>query len=294
MALDQDHIGYLSDHSQGRLATIGADGSPQNKPVGYTYNVELGVIDIGGFNMEASAKYRNVVINPEVSFVVDDAIGQGPAGMRFVEVRGRAVQAELEEDSPEGERGTPVIRVRPSRVVSWNVGQGEAKFRSFDLRIDGSSDIDAHRPSAGIQGSAAKSAVAAVQSFVGELQQGWDVRDADITNRHFASDLVWGSPFGATVLGYEDLHAIHLRLKKEGRGGPSSRFEIVAVLVPAAGIAVAQVRRVALDENGEPVVPSHDTSGSFSELILYVLVKRGDNWWLAAGHNTPIRLAPGN
>jgi pyridoxamine 5'-phosphate oxidase family protein len=133
MDLDRDHVDYLSNHSLGRLATIGADGAPQNKPVGYTYNTELGVVDIGGFNMEASAKYRNVVSHPEVAFVVDDAIGQGASGMRFVEVRGSAVQAEVGDGSPEGEAGANVIRIRPRRVVSWNVGPGEAKFRSFDL-----------------------------------------------------------------------------------------------------------------------------------------------------------------
>jgi pyridoxamine 5'-phosphate oxidase family protein len=133
MQLDRDHADYLSNHSQGRLATIGSDGTPQNKPVGYTYNAELGVIDIGGFNMETSAKYRNVVSHPEVSFVVDDAIGEGASGMRFVEVRGNAIQAEAGAGSPEGGTEAKIIRIRPRRVVSWNVGPGEAKFRSFDL-----------------------------------------------------------------------------------------------------------------------------------------------------------------
>jgi hypothetical protein len=30
---------------------------------------------------------------------------------------------------------------------------------------------------------------------------------------------MWGSPFGATVGGYDELHAIHVRLKKIRRGG---------------------------------------------------------------------------
>lgn len=32
--------------------------------------------------------------------------------------------------------------------------------------------------------------------------------------------------------------------------------------------------------------------GPFSEIALYVLVKRNGTWWLAAGQNTPVRPAP--
>jgi hypothetical protein len=49
MPLDDAHVRYLTDHHQGRLATVAPDGTPQNKPVGYHYNPELGTIDIAGF-----------------------------------------------------------------------------------------------------------------------------------------------------------------------------------------------------------------------------------------------------
>jgi uncharacterized protein (TIGR02246 family) len=148
-----------------------------------------------------------------------------------------------------------------------------------------------NRPTLGAEGLEAQGAIDAVARLVEELQTGWDQHDADVSNRHFAADVLWGSPFGATVHGYEDLHAIHVRLKQQGRGGLSSRFEIVRVLVPAPGVAVAQVRRVALGSDGQPIEPSDDVTGSFSEMALYVLVRRGGVWWLAAGQNTPIRSA---
>ena len=148
-----------------------------------------------------------------------------------------------------------------------------------------------NRPTLGAQRGEAQEAIDAVARLVEELQTGWDQHDADISNRHFAADVIWGSPFGATVHGYEELHAIHVRLKQQGRGGLSSRFEIVRVLVPAPGVAVAQVRRVALDCDGQPIKPSDSLRGSFSEMALYVLVRRGGVWWLAAGQNTPIRSA---
>lgn len=148
-----------------------------------------------------------------------------------------------------------------------------------------------NRPTLGAEGAEAQEAIDAVARLVEELQAGWDQHDADLANRHFAADIMWGSPFGATVHGYEELHAIHVRLKQQRRGGPSSRFEIVRVLAPAPGVAVAQVRRVALDPDGQPIKPSGDVTGSFSEMALYILVRRDGVWWLAAGQNTPIRSA---
>jgi uncharacterized protein (TIGR02246 family) len=148
-----------------------------------------------------------------------------------------------------------------------------------------------NRPTLGVDGTEAQEAIEAVARLVEELQAGWDQRDADLSNRHFAADVMWGSPFGATVHGYKELHSIHVRLKQQGKGGRSSRFEIERILAPAPGVAVAQVRRIALDLDGQPIEPSDDVTESFSEMALYVLVRRGGVWWLAAGQNTPIRSA---
>lgn len=52
---------------------------------------------------------------------------------------------------------------------------------------------------------------------------------------------------------------------------------------------VAHVARFALDQNGDPVRPRRDGDGAFSEMAMYVLVRRDNDWWLAAGQTTPIR-----
>jgi uncharacterized protein (TIGR02246 family) len=153
------------------------------------------------------------------------------------------------------------------------------------------------RPVLGDGGVPEGDAAAAVAALVAELQQGLDDRDADVYNRHFAADVRWGSPFGMTVEGYELLHAIHQRINRSGRGGPASRYEVATVLSPTPDVIVTQVRRVALGPDGEPVPPrppGADGSGAFSEMAMYVLVRRDGQWWLAAGQNTIVLTPPQN
>jgi PPOX class F420-dependent enzyme/OxyR family protein len=297
MPIDSEHIEYLTTHTLGRLATVGPNGAPQNKPVGYRYNPSLGTIDIAGFDMERSAKYRNVGAHPDVAFVVDDSVGEGAEGVRFVELRGRAEHA---VDPDRGSAGTGggvsdrIIRIHPRRLLSWNIRSGHTGMHAEDLETGdpGSADAQATgRPALAATGAADEAAQAAVARLVDELQEGYDQRDADISNRHFAADLIWGSPFGATITSYDELHAIHVRLKERGVGGPASRYEVVQALSPAPGVAVAHVRRVAFDADGNPGPEGGASDAGFSEMALYVLVRHGGSWWLAAGQNTPIRLS---
>jgi uncharacterized protein (TIGR02246 family) len=132
----------------------------------------------------------------------------------------------------------------------------------------------------------------AVDRFVAGLQAGIDSADAELYNADFSDDVMWGSPYGATVSGYDALHSIHRGMFDHGVAvaGASSRYETVHVIAPAPDVAIAQVRRVALDADGEPI-PIADPS-VFSEMAMYVLVRRDGKWWLAAGQNTPVRPKP--
>jgi PPOX class F420-dependent enzyme/OxyR family protein/uncharacterized protein (TIGR02246 family) len=311
MALNATEEAFLAGHRLGRLAIIGPGAGPQVKPVGFAYNRELGTIDISGFNMAQSAKYRNVQRHPEVAFVVDTGAGAGFTDAHFLEIRGVA-EAVAGQVSSFPDAAAEIIRIQPRRVIGFNIdpklpglsirdigtGQPQSELPDKRHRPDKEeetravADADGDRPVLGAGGLAADSAAEAVQGLVAELQAGLDSHDADVYNWHFAADVIWGSPFGATVHGYNRLHAIHVQLKREQRGGPSSRYEIVAVLSPAPDVALAQVRRVALDPDGQPVMPSADLTGSFSEMALYVLVRRDGTWWLAAGQNTPVQPVP--
>jgi uncharacterized protein (TIGR02246 family) len=151
---------------------------------------------------------------------------------------------------------------------------------------------ESRRPSLGTEGTAARRANEGVAQLVEELQAGWNQHDADIADHSLARDVLWGSPYGATLQGYEELHHIHVRLKQQAKGGLASRFEIVRVLAPTANVAVTQIRRIALDSDGQALEPTADLAGAFSEMALYVLVRRDRTWWLAAAQNTPLRSLP--
>jgi len=281
---DAPHAQFLRSQQRGRLATVGPGGAPQNKPVGFRYNAELGTIDIAGTAMERSAKFANVALHPQVAFTIDDVpdAEAGADGVRFMEIRGAAEQVKL-KDAPLSDSSRWIIRIRPRRVVSWNVaGPG---MHAADVRGDESPAGDA-RPAMELAGAAADRAQAALTRLVAELQAGLGDRDAERYNRHFAADVMWGSPYGATVEGYDELHAIHERLHASQNRG-RSRYEIVRVLTPTPDVALAQVRRTALDERGE-AIPSVEGEERFSEMALYVLVRRDGDWWLAAGQNTVV------
>ena len=133
-------------------------------------------------------------------------------------------------------------------------------------------------------------ATRAVEAFVAGLQAGADARDADVFNAHFSADVLWGTPYGKTVVGYDALHPIHQRMLPAATGGAASRYEAVRVSAPAPDVAVAQVHRTALTDDGTPV-PDTDPA-TFSEMTTFVLVRRDGEWWLAAGQHTPVRPKP--
>ena len=126
-----------------------------------------------------------------------------------------------------------------------------------------------------------------VVDFVRGLQDAINRGDADLFNRQFAADVLWGSPFGAVARGYEQIHAIHARMFAAIAPVPgSSRYELEDVSFPTEEVAIAYVRRLAV--NREAAV-AQDRPGSFDELALFVLVKKEEKWWLAAAQHVPDR-----
>ena len=120
MTFTDAETGYLAGQRLGRLATMQPYGSPRVKPVGFRYNPGLGTIDVTGFNMAASQKFRNVRRNGRATLVVDDIASASPWRVRFLEIRGtaRAIPA------PGGSAGLSeeaLIRIHPTRILSFGI-----------------------------------------------------------------------------------------------------------------------------------------------------------------------------
>lgn len=116
--LTREHIDYLSTQQLGRLATVRPNGAPQNSPVGFRCNTELGTIDIAGWNMGDSYKFKNLATNDQVAFVVDDIASVQPWRVRFLEIRGRAeALTDIETYTGPGE----LIRIHPQRVIAYGL-----------------------------------------------------------------------------------------------------------------------------------------------------------------------------
>lgn len=125
MTLDPGQIAYLSSQKLGRLATVDAKGAPQNNPVGFQYNAELGTIDIGGHKLGASRKFRNLSRNDRVSFVVDDIASYQPWRVRCLEIRGRA-EALTDQTPLRPGFSSELIRIHPDRVLAFGIDDGAA------------------------------------------------------------------------------------------------------------------------------------------------------------------------
>lgn len=108
-AAEQD---FLRAQPIGRLSTIGPGGQPQIRPVGVHLGPD-GTIDVVGHALASTQKWRNVIANPKVAFIVDEVHSVVPPRAQGIEIRGTA---QITGDT---------IRITPSRVITWGIdGEG--------------------------------------------------------------------------------------------------------------------------------------------------------------------------
>jgi pyridoxamine 5'-phosphate oxidase family protein len=114
----ESELKYMTGGRQlGRIATVGADGTPHVVPVGWIYNAARDTIDISGIDLERTKKYRDAARSGRAAIVIDDLESVDPWRPRGVEVRGRAEAIPLP---------TPLIRIHPERIVSWGLEQARS------------------------------------------------------------------------------------------------------------------------------------------------------------------------
>ncbi|MBA3843190.1 MAG: PPOX class F420-dependent oxidoreductase [Actinobacteria bacterium] len=122
MVFTESEIAYLASQRLGRLATAQDDGVLQVSPMGFSYNPTLATIDMSGFNLVKSQKFRNIARSGRAAFVVDDLVSVEPWRVRCLEIRGVA-EAIADADAP-------MIRLRPRRIIAFGIDEP---------------DIEAHR-----------------------------------------------------------------------------------------------------------------------------------------------------
>jgi len=121
MIFTDGELAYLRSQRLGRLATMAADGTLQNNPVGFQVDAAAGVINIGGRNLGNTRKFRNVAANGTVAFVVDDIASVNPWVVRCLEIRGTA-EALTDQQPLSPYMSREIIRIHPQRVISWGMG----------------------------------------------------------------------------------------------------------------------------------------------------------------------------
>jgi pyridoxamine 5'-phosphate oxidase family protein len=119
--LTRAQIDYLAGQRLGRVATSGPDHKPHVVPTSFSYNTELGTIDVGGMHVASTKKYRDVQANPWAAIVVDDMASTEPWSPRMLEIRGRAEAVESGGAQLGPGFGDGFIRIHPEKVNSYGI-----------------------------------------------------------------------------------------------------------------------------------------------------------------------------
>jgi pyridoxamine 5'-phosphate oxidase family protein len=121
----ETEVAYLASQRLGRLATVQRDGTLQVSPVGFSYNPATSTIDINGFNLEKSQKFRNIAANGRAAFVVDDLVSIQPWRVRCLEIRGVA-EALTTGDGP-------LIRLHPRRIIAFGIDEPDVEAHGLTV-----------------------------------------------------------------------------------------------------------------------------------------------------------------
>lgn len=114
-----EEIAYFHSQRFGRLATVSSKGELHIAPVTFGYNALEDSIDISGYNMTTTKKYRDAISHGRVAFLIDDVLPSGQA--RVVEIRGRAEAVPESGNEIKTMDTRELLRIRPMRIVTFGL-----------------------------------------------------------------------------------------------------------------------------------------------------------------------------
>lgn len=122
--------------------------------------------------------------------------------------------------------------------------------------------------------------VAAIERIIADIETAMNRNDAALAVRHFAADARAVDVRGRAHAGAEALLQAHLAAFAGPLAGQFARYEVADVTFLRPDVALAHKRATAVDEHGTPIGVGH------AMVALYVFVRDGGRWWIAARQNT--------
>ena len=119
-----------------------------------------------------------------------------------------------------------------------------------------------------------------IKQVVADVERGFNTNDAALMNKHVAPDATLVSAMGVRLVGIEEVMAA----SEAGLAGPLAdqyaRYEVKDVRFVRPDVALAYKEAYAVTAGGQPIDLDH------TMCALYVLVKEGGRWLIAARQNT--------
>lgn len=126
-AFTDAELAYLAAQPLMRFATASPAGKPDVAPV--VFSIEGDDILTAGFDITQTVRYKNILVNPRATIVVDDLASVEPWSPRGVKAIGTAVVEEHE--------GAPRFRISPQIIISWGINDPKPGIPKMERRTVG-------------------------------------------------------------------------------------------------------------------------------------------------------------
>ncbi|MET8678601.1 SgcJ/EcaC family oxidoreductase [Streptomyces sp. NPDC004647] len=116
-----------------------------------------------------------------------------------------------------------------------------------------------------------------IEEIFSELESAFADHDAARFDARFTADVVFTAVNGTRFVGWEELHTYHRERLVGHAEGIKTWYEIENITFPTPEVAVVVFR--------QPIVIADHKR---SNVGTWVLVKKDESWWIAAGQNTGV------